>query len=155
MPSGELACPLLEEGTLCSRKEGGGGFTGQCPSRGCPRSCLEYRGLEFQSTMPLGASKEGILILPGERVAEVLVGRESNTPHFFGSQFHTPQRMKPRPGGLCMVHPCPLPKLCRAPSSWGPAATLALPVLLLSSHHGGSAGQSPSMGRVPWHIPGG
>ena len=46
-----------------------------------------------------------------------------------------------------MVHPRSLPELCRAPSPRGPAATLALPVLSLSSHRGRSAGQSPSMGR--------
>lgn len=28
-------------------------------------------------------------------MAEVLVGRASNTPRFFGSQFHPPQRMRP------------------------------------------------------------
>lgn len=57
---------------------------------GVPGLAYSTGDWSFSPRCPWVLPRKGFLILPGERVAEVLVGRESNTPHFFGSQFHTP-----------------------------------------------------------------
>lgn len=95
--------------------------------RGCPRSCLQYRGLEFQSMMPLGASKEGIPDFTWRKSGRGSSGKGGkSTPLISWLSSSTPQRMRPGLEDcvwfiLLTAQALQSPLICRSCSHPGPS----------------------------------